>query len=128
MKSIAAGLCLGAVMLHHAAPVAAQEARQASLPPVVKAIYVEVERGLLIDSRLAHGQTGPYIVEIQRGNDKAEFIRLPAGVQPAALVPKPAATSPTVRASSASDTKGDPPGALLAGTPACIPGIPGARP
>jgi hypothetical protein len=126
MKNIVASLALCAVILHQAAPVAAQEPTQASMPPVVKGTYVEVERGLLIDSRLTRGLTGPYVVEIQRpGRDKSELIRLPAGVQPqSARSQKPALSSSAVGASSAPDARDDSLRALLAGTADCIPGAP----
>jgi hypothetical protein len=124
MKNFSASLALGAVILHLAAPVAAQEVTQASTPPVVKATYIEVERGLLVDARLAHGATGTYVVEIQRaGHDKAEFIRLPPGVRPP-LDRIPAQPTSTAGASSAPEAGGDPSRAVLAGTPACIPGAP----
>src|SRR5688572_8109092 len=114
MKNIAASLALWAVIVHQAAPVAAQEATQASMPPVVKGTYVEVDRGLFIDSRTARGLTGPYVVEIQRpGRDKSEFIRLPAGVQPARSQ-KPALASSAVGASSPPDARGDSLRGLLA--------------
>ena len=123
MRIIAAILAFWAVILYQAAPAAAQETGQASVPPVVKGIYIEVERGLLVDYRVTRA-TGPYLAEIQRpGQDKSEFIRLPAGVQPVRSQ-KPALPSSVVGALSAPDARGESLRGALAGTPGCIPGAP----